>query len=136
MEESNKKRKYCKLPNVPNEKRQRLNSEYRQDIDNSPENANCPICLCSTYKKLIGLPKNCQHQFCLHCLKKWSKRKNTCPVCRKRYGAIMVKSRYTRNHIKQLPVKRPTDIEGYFIDTKAFLEMISRFFMNFVGNIL
>lgn len=49
----------------------------------------CPICLNPTEKKLLGFPNNCRHRFCLRCLRKWSKRKNTCPVCRTEYKSIV-----------------------------------------------
>lgn len=39
----------------------------------------CSICY-SNFKSKTTL--NCSHSFCVDCIKKWSEKKNTCPLCR------------------------------------------------------
>ncbi|ENN75056.1 hypothetical protein HUJ04_001222 [Dendroctonus ponderosae] len=68
----------------------------------------CPICLDSTKNKHIGVPNRCSHKFCFLCLKTWSKRKNTCPMCRARFRSIIVRSRYTRRFLRRISVRRPS----------------------------
>ncbi|XP_050314251.1 PHD and RING finger domain-containing protein 1-like [Anthonomus grandis grandis] len=64
----------------------------------------CAICLYPTEKKLVGRPETCSHRFCLTCIKRWSRRESTCPLCRANYKALVVHERYSRRNIKNLPL--------------------------------
>ena len=33
----------------------------------------------------------CKHTFCLSCIKKWAKKNNTCPLCRKEFNVLKTK---------------------------------------------
>ena len=63
----------------------------------------CSICLGET--KGDCFPDVCKHNFCFPCLRKWSKRKNCCPLCRQVFQYI-VKS----DTLKKYPIE--TDREG------------------------
>lgn len=39
----------------------------------------CPICLDYFSDPIVT---NCNHKFCSKCIKKWSRKKTTCPICR------------------------------------------------------
>ena len=39
----------------------------------------CPICYTTNKDKIIT---KCGHSFCKSCIDKWTKSKNTCPICR------------------------------------------------------
>lgn len=45
------------------------------------ESPTCVICVESVKSK--SFPCSCLHIFCFHCLVKWSKQKNQCPLCKK-----------------------------------------------------
>ena len=46
----------------------------------------CSICLDTITTELGTL--DCGHRFCFSCIKKWSKRKKQCPLCKKRFSKI------------------------------------------------
>ena len=46
-------------------------------------NENCPICYEPIYIKVR--PSACSHYFCLRCILEWSRFRNQCPLCRKRF---------------------------------------------------
>ena len=48
--------------------------------------SDCAICL----SKIKGKCKldSCSHEFCFKCIKKWTKKNNTCPMCRAEIGKI------------------------------------------------
>ena len=45
----------------------------------------CEICTNERFTSQIVTPDNCSHQFCKPCLKKWKKKKRTCPYCRVKF---------------------------------------------------
>ncbi|XP_030764312.1 PHD and RING finger domain-containing protein 1-like [Sitophilus oryzae] len=139
MDEPNRKRKSNEDRNESDKKRGKVDLEVSKTSETSANlttssNETCPICLSSVHKRLLGIPKNCRHRFCLYCIRKWSRKKNTCPVCRKKYSSIIVRSRYTRRRVRQLPISKKA---GATEDSRytAFVEMISRALVNLVGNL-
>jgi hypothetical protein len=65
-----------------------MSSEHQQQ----EEGVRCTICLEKAADVLLPLPKSsvdgCQHTFCLRCIRKWAKSKNTCPLCREEFLQI------------------------------------------------
>ena len=53
----------------------------------------CPICLLPFRKQEVATPETCEHCFCLVCLTEWSKNINTCPVDRKTFTNMLVRSK-------------------------------------------
>lgn len=53
----------------------------------------CPICLLSFRNQEIATPSSCEHSFCLECIEEWSKNVNNCPVDRKNFTVIHVRSK-------------------------------------------
>lgn len=47
----------------------------------------CPICMEAIYKCVAIMP--CFHNFCMTCFSDWMRRKDDCPVCRRRVAALM-----------------------------------------------
>lgn len=55
----------------------------------------CPICLHSFRDQEIGTPSVCDHSFCAPCIEEWSSNVQTCPIDRKPFTTIRIRSRYT-----------------------------------------
>mmetsp|Transcript_21107 Transcript_21107/g.66008 ORF Transcript_21107/g.66008 Transcript_21107/m.66008 type:complete len:338 (+) Transcript_21107:45-1058(+) len=47
----------------------------------------CPICMQAIYKCVALTP--CSHNFCMACCSDWMRKKDECPVCRRRITAVM-----------------------------------------------
>lgn len=54
----------------------------------------CPICLHAFREQEIGTPSVCEHDFCAPCIQEWSSNVQTCPIDRKPFTIIRVRSRY------------------------------------------
>ena len=52
----------------------------------------CPICLETI--KVKGIINCCTHIYCFTCIKKWSKTKPICPICRRKIISIKNKTKY------------------------------------------
>lgn len=50
----------------------------------------CSICLVELLQQATCTPNSCDHQFCLECLKEWSKQQTNCPLCRKMFTRIKI----------------------------------------------
>lgn len=48
----------------------------------------CPICLDDIQKENIA-KISCSHKFCFPCIQQWSRKEETCPVCRKLFEYIV-----------------------------------------------
>uniref|UniRef100_K7E0W7 RING-type domain-containing protein n=1 Tax=Monodelphis domestica TaxID=13616 RepID=K7E0W7_MONDO len=48
----------------------------------------CPICLSCIIEKEVGFPENCNHIFCITCIRKWAETLPSCPIDRKPFQAI------------------------------------------------
>lgn len=55
----------------------------------------CPICLHAFREQEIGTPSVCEHSFCAPCIEEWSSNVQTCPIDRKPFTMIRIRSRYT-----------------------------------------
>jgi hypothetical protein len=53
-----------------------------EEEEEEEEGNNCTICLEIINKNQKTTLDSCQHEFCFECIKTWSKKANTCPVCR------------------------------------------------------
>lgn len=54
----------------------------------------CPICLHSFRDQEIGAPNVCDHSFCAPCIEEWSSNVQTCPIDRKPFTSIKIRSRF------------------------------------------
>ncbi|XP_031626416.1 PHD and RING finger domain-containing protein 1 isoform X2 [Contarinia nasturtii] len=54
----------------------------------------CPICLHAFRDQEIGTPNVCDHSFCAPCIDEWSSNVQTCPIDRKPFTTIRIRSRY------------------------------------------
>lgn len=54
----------------------------------------CPICLHAFRDQEIGVPNVCEHSFCAPCIEEWSGNVQTCPIDRKPFSSIRIRSRY------------------------------------------
>lgn len=48
--------------------------------------------------KLSSNIDSCKHEFCKHCIYKWSKSENTCPICKKRFKKILTTENSNHNY--------------------------------------
>lgn len=55
----------------------------------------CPICLHAFREQEIGTPSVCEHSFCAPCIEEWSSNVQTCPIDRKPFTTIRIRSRFT-----------------------------------------
>lgn len=65
------------------------------DTDSSCDSMEkCPICLHAFRDQEIGTPSVCDHSFCAPCIEEWSSNVQTCPIDRKPFTTIQIRSRY------------------------------------------
>ena len=59
------------------------------------EDLSCNICteILTEGKAVL----DCDHFFCLECIKKWAEIENTCPLCKKRFSCIKERRMKRRN---------------------------------------
>jgi hypothetical protein len=69
----------------------RIDCNKRKDrislISESLGTKQCSVCLEDIKNRCVT--NSCRHEFCFKCLKKWSKEKNYCPLCRTVYSQII-----------------------------------------------
>lgn len=88
----------------------RLISDSESDSsDSNSQSEKCPICLLSFKNQETATPVTCQHQFCLDCLLEWSKNMNTCPVDRKKYELVFVRSKFNGKIVREVIIKEPNN---------------------------
>ena len=61
--------------------------ESKTQQQQRPENT-CTICIESISRASRATINCCEHEFCLDCIKEWSKIKNECPLCKKIFNQI------------------------------------------------
>lgn len=66
-------------------------------------NTTCSICLELIKHDNHGHLFSCKHDFCLSCIKEWSKKTNLCPLCKKEFKII---NYFEGNNKKELKVKK------------------------------
>lgn len=72
-----------------------IDSANSSDSDTSCElSEKCPICLHSFREQEVGAPNVCEHSFCAPCIEEWSGNVQTCPIDRKPFTHIRIRSRY------------------------------------------
>lgn len=90
----------------------------------------CCICLDSIASNDRTRITSCRHRFHYSCIKKWSKRENSCPLCKRRFNWII------RNHVKE-GVRRRNQADAeqsnviqnvlwHFYNTPTFRNLISK----------
>lgn len=78
----------------------------------------CPICLHAFREQEIGTPSVCGHDFCAPCIQEWSSNVQTCPIDRKPFTIIRVRSRYVDGvFVRETDVKvKTTDDQSEVFD--------------------
>ncbi|VUZ54521.1 unnamed protein product [Hymenolepis diminuta] len=75
----------------------------------------CLVCL-QNFQSPVGRPESCTHVFCLSCIEEAARRKNECPLCRRRFRHIQVSEHIGRDIIKTIEIPRqlttPNEIVG------------------------
>lgn len=67
----------------------------------------CPICLNSFHSQPVATPESCDHYFCLDCILEWSKNANSCPVDRKVFNSIYLRTSLGGKVQKKITVQKP-----------------------------
>ncbi|GIY86854.1 PHD and RING finger domain-containing protein 1 [Caerostris extrusa] len=94
------------------------NKEGQSTTKTSPsQNAEeecCPVCLNDFIGQDLGVPENCEHMFCLECIKEWAKNINTCPIDRKEFSIIQLKAHTKGKVLKKIQImsrpKEPAEV--------------------------
>ncbi|VUZ54520.1 unnamed protein product [Hymenolepis diminuta] len=63
----------------------------------------CLVCL-QNFQSPVGRPESCTHVFCLSCIEEAARRKNECPLCRRRFRHIQVSEHIGRDIIKTIAI--------------------------------
>uniref|UniRef100_A0A1B6JSP2 PHD-type domain-containing protein n=1 Tax=Homalodisca liturata TaxID=320908 RepID=A0A1B6JSP2_9HEMI len=82
-------------------------SEVCSTSDSDGESEKCPICLTRFNLQEVGKPASCDHSFCVPCIQEWAKSKNTCPVDRRPFQSIVVRSHLQGKVVREIPVETP-----------------------------
>lgn len=79
-------------------KRKRSRASLKQDPDQEKEDPNgekkpkavesCCICMCEIEPDQCAKISGCNHKFHFDCIEQWSKRENSCPLCKSRFRSI------------------------------------------------
>ncbi|KAB0789991.1 hypothetical protein PPYR_15737 [Photinus pyralis] len=87
-----------------------IDEESSSSDSGDDQTEKCPICLASFKNQEVGSPEACDHSFCSECIQEWAKSVNTCPVDRKKFDLIIVRSSYTGKYIKSVDIPEPNGI--------------------------
>ncbi|AFV50435.1 RING-finger-containing E3 ubiquitin ligase [Heliothis virescens ascovirus 3g] len=75
-------------------------------------NTRCAICLQNirrSTERTYAHPDSCRHTFCSNCLKLWSEKHYTCPICRETYASVirrrLVDSSIISEYVFRGPIK-------------------------------
>lgn len=82
------------------------NTNGSSDSDNESEK--CPICFDKFRLQEVGCPESCDHSFCAVCIQEWAKNSNTCPVDRKLFNSITIRTRYQGRVDRRVSIETPT----------------------------
>lgn len=87
-------------------KSQSIQSNAMDDIAHSTDSDSscdlmekCPICLHAFREQEIGMPNVCEHSFCAPCIEEWSSNVQTCPIDRKPFTKIRIRSNYANDEV-------------------------------------
>uniref|UniRef100_A0A1B6G3N1 PHD and RING finger domain-containing protein 1 n=1 Tax=Cuerna arida TaxID=1464854 RepID=A0A1B6G3N1_9HEMI len=78
--------------------------------DSDGESEKCPICLTHFKLQEVGNPAACDHSFCTPCIQEWAKSNNTCPVDRRLFQSIVVRTHLQGKVIREIPVETPPPV--------------------------
>ena len=70
---------YIRSSNLCRNSVKNINQIFKEKTLSCPET--CAICLDKVYKVAII---SCRHNFCISCLKPWTIKNNSCPLCRQK----------------------------------------------------
>lgn len=80
---------------APAEQVKRAILSESSDTDSSCDSMEkCPICLHAFRDQQIGTPSVCDHSFCAPCIEEWSSNVQTCPIDRKPFTTIHIRTRF------------------------------------------
>ena len=67
---------------------------------------------------------SCAHTYCLNCIQEWSKRENTCPLCKKRFHTLIEgENRHQITHKTQGSQQQPNAMFRYIARRLAERDM-------------
>lgn len=103
------------------------NTNNSSDSDNDSEK--CPICFDKFRLQEVGSPESCDHSFCAVCIQEWAKNNNTCPVDRKLFNSITVRSHLQGRIDRQVPIETPArnpfeEFNGFTLLSDQVLGMV------------
>ena len=75
-------------------------SDIQNQADSKKEEYFCCICFEEPISSQLASIDSCSHKFCFKCIKKWSSRKNICPLCKAHFSTISVVNK-ALNHKKR-----------------------------------
>ncbi|XP_066557176.1 PHD and RING finger domain-containing protein 1 isoform X2 [Amia ocellicauda] len=96
------------------------------DLSSDEDSEKCPICLNTFQEQAVGTPENCEHFFCLDCILEWSNNANSCPVDRKEYNNICLRSCYGGTIQKKISVQKPNKNKEEEVEDQTNCEVCGR----------
>lgn len=97
------------------------------DSSSSDSLEKCPICLHAFREQEIGTPSVCEHDFCAPCIQEWSSNVQTCPIDRKPFTIIRVRSRYVDGvFVRETDVKVKTTDDTSEVSEFTHCEICNR----------
>lgn len=103
--------------------------------DSDADSEKCPICFCSFGKKEVASPASCDHVFCTKCIEEWAKSKNTCPIDRKSFEKLVVRSNFLNEKcIREITIANPSVGRGRFWEVEN--DLIDRDFLGLNDSML
>uniref|UniRef100_T2M3K5 PHD and RING finger domain-containing protein 1 n=1 Tax=Hydra vulgaris TaxID=6087 RepID=T2M3K5_HYDVU len=83
----------------------------------------CPICLSEFTNQMVGVPKTCNHVFCLECLQEWAKKINNCPVDRTKFNFVLVYKIKDGPLVEEIYIEDKESKDDEFEDPPTYCEV-------------
>ncbi|KAK4882675.1 hypothetical protein RN001_005994 [Aquatica leii] len=99
----------------PSSSKAMINVDETSSDSSDGQSEKCPICLLSFKNQEVGSPEACDHSFCSECIQEWAKSVNTCPVDRRKFNLIIVRSHYNGKYLRSVDIQDPST--NAFADT-------------------
>ena len=98
--------------------------EGDRKTEEAPE---CCICMCEIEQDQIAKISGCSHTFHFTCIEEWSKRENSCPLCKNRFTQIDRLSKKRKKGQKNVKKVRQRDQQADISNASALEGLLGKF---------